>query len=237
MTRGEAATRRIPTAYTQVVKSRPAVIHRHEPRFPVVIATLVNLVLILLIPEKVQLLPSWVVPVLGVLLMIPLVAFNPRRLTRETTWSRWLSIALAIVLTVANQITMVLTISQLLNGHAKGSTVLLTALQVWVSSIIAFGLVYWELDRGGPVARRDEHIWKTAEADLRFPQNEEKTGQSNWRPVYLDYLYVALTNMMAFSPTDAMPLTVRAKMMMGYQSITGFILLALVISRAVNILN
>lgn len=171
------------------------------------------------------------------LLLIPLVLFNPLRLTRETIWSRWLSIALAILLTVANQVTVVLTIEQLLSGRAKGTTVLLTALQVWISSVIAFGLVYWELDRGGPVARANTAHPNTAAADFRFPQADEGTGGSNWRPVFFDYAYVALTNMMAFSPTDTMPLTVRAKMLMGYQSLAGFILLALVISRAVNILN
>ena len=219
-----------------------AVRHQHEHRLPVLIAVLVNLVLILFIPEQVQLLPSWVVPVLCVLLLTPLIAFNPRRLTRQSTWSRWFSVALAIVLTTSNQVTVVLTISQLLNGHAKGSAVLLTALQVWVSNIIAFALVYWELDRGGPVARRQEQLWSTADPDFRFPQNDKAgndkaSNDSTWRPAYLDYLYVALTNMMAFSPTDTMPLTVRAKLLMGYQSLAGFILLALVISRAVNILN
>lgn len=211
--------------------------HQHEHRFPVVAAVVANLVLILLIPEKVQLLPSWVVPALGVLLLTPLIAFNPRRLTRETSWSRWVALTLAMLLTVANQITVVLTITQLLTGHAQGSTVLLTALQVWVSNVIAFGLVYWELDRGGPIARRQDALWETGQADFRFPQNDDKSNDPSWRPVYLDYFYVALTNMMAFSPTDTMPLTVRAKMMMGYQSLAGFILLALVISRAVNILN
>jgi uncharacterized membrane protein len=216
---------------------RTAVRHQHEHRFPVLVAVLVNLLLILIIPERVQLLPTWVVPVLGVLLLTPLIAFNPRRLTRESTWSRWFSVALAIVLTTANQITVVLTISQLLNGHAKGSAVLLTALQVWVGNIIAFALVYWELDRGGPVARRQEEVWNTVKPDFRFPQDDKTSGDNEWRPVYLDYLYVALTNMMAFSPTDTMPLTVRVKLLMGYQSLAGFILLALVISRAVNILN
>ena len=77
-----------------------------------------------------------------------------------------------------------------------------------------------------------------------LPDPDEHRGQladgiatAAWRPVYLDYLYVALTNMMAFSPTDTMPMTVRAKMIMAYQSIGGFILLALVISRAVNIIS
>ena len=222
-------------AIAAVSPQHPA-FRRHEHRLPVVVAILANLALILFIPEKVQLLPAWVVPLLGVLLLIPLVAFNPRRLTRETTWSRWLSIALAILLTVANQITVILTIGQLLHGRASGGTVLLTALQVWVSSVIAFGLVYWELDRGGPVARRQPALWDSASPDLQFPQNAAGRTE-DWRPVYLDYLYVALTNMMAFSPTDTMPLTVRAKMIMGYQSLAGFILLALVISRAVNILQ
>ncbi len=223
--------------YTRAVTETMPPTHRHEHRFPVVAAVLANLALILFIPERVQLLPSWVVPLLGVLLLTPLIAFNPRRLTRETTWSRWLSISLAILLTLANQVTVVLTIVQLLSGRASVSTVLLTALQVWVSSIIAFGLVYWELDRGGPVARRQPVLWEASEADFQFPQNTDQGRGAAWRPVYLDYLYVALTNMMAFSPTDTMPLTVRAKMMMGYQSLAGFILLALVISRAVNILN
>ncbi|GAA3341557.1 hypothetical protein GCM10017714_26020 [Curtobacterium pusillum] len=203
---------------------------------PVAIAVLVNLALSLLLPNQVLLFPSWVIPSIGVLLLIPLVVFNPRRLTRETTWSRWLSFSLAILLTVANQLTVVRTIVELLTGHANGGAVLLTALQVWVSSVIAFGLVYWELDRGGPVARRRPELFTSAEADFQFPQ-ETDAKTAAWRPVYLDYLYVALTNMMAFSPTDTMPMTVRAKMIMAYQSLGGFILLALVISRAVNIIS
>ncbi|MEG8034507.1 hypothetical protein QP157_03970 [Sphingomonas sp. LR61] len=123
--------------------------HRHEHRAPVAIAVLVNLGLSLFLPSEVLFFPSWVVPVLGVLLLIPLVVFNPRRLTRDTTWSRWVSFSLAILLTVANQLTVVRTIELLLGGHADGGAVLLTALQVWVSTIIAFGLVYWELDRAG----------------------------------------------------------------------------------------
>ncbi|ROS77792.1 uncharacterized protein DUF1345 [Curtobacterium sp. PhB130] len=215
--------------------SPPKVRHQHEHRFPVAAAILVNLALALFLPSQVLFFPSWVVPLLGVLLLMPLIVFNPRRLSRETTWSRWLSFGLAIMLTVANQLTVIRTVMELLNGHADGGAVLLTALQVWVSSIIAFGLVYWELDRGGPVARRRPGLWKSDEADFQFPQETDERTAS-WRPVYLDYLYVGLTNMVAFSPTDTMPMTVRAKMIMAYQSVGGFILMALVISRAVNII-
>lgn len=121
---------------------------RHEHRAPVAVAVLVNLALSLFLPDEVLFFPSWVVPVLGVLLLTPLIVFNPRRLTRETTWSRWLSFTLAVLLTVASQLTVIRTITELLGGHADGAAVLLTALQVWVSTIIVFGLVYWELDRG-----------------------------------------------------------------------------------------
>jgi uncharacterized membrane protein len=210
---------------------------RHEHRWPVLVAVVIALVLYLLIPEKVQLLPSWIIPALGVLLLIPLLILNPRRLSRETTWSRALSIVLAALLTLANQVTIVFTIEQLLDGHAKGTDVLLTALQVWVTNVIAFGLVYWELDREGPIARRDKHEWKIAKVDFRFPQQDGAPGGQGWRPSFLDYGYLSLTNMMAFSPTDVMPLSIRAKLLMGYQALSGFILLALVISRAVNILT
>lgn len=71
--------------------------------------------------------------------------------------------------------------------------------------------------------------------DFRFPQEDD--GPTPWRPGFVDYLYFALSNMMAFSPTDVMPLTTRAKALMGFQALTGFVLLALVISRAVNILG
>ncbi|HEV7185431.1 MAG TPA: hypothetical protein VGN33_13120 [Leifsonia sp.] len=211
-------------------------IHRSEHRGPVLIAVLINLVLLLFIPDRVQLLPVWVVPTIGALLLVPLLILNPRRLRRETFWSRWASISLAILLVLANQVTVVLTIDRLLDGQAKGADVLLTALQVWVSSVISFGLVFWELDRGGPVARRGDRTWNTARPDFRFPQYGVP-GEELWRPGYVDYGYVAMTNMMAFSPTDAMPLTIRAKLLMAYQSLTGFVLLALVISRAVNILS
>ena len=212
-------------------------VHIHEHRAPPLIAIIVILGIYILIPKEVQALPNWVVPALASLLVIPLVILNPTRLSKETSWSRGISIALVILLAAANQITVVFLIGQLLNGHAKGTDVLLTALQVWISTVIAFGLLYWELDRGGPVARRDPQLWAATNADFRFPQNDGPAVTGAWRPTFLDYAYIALTNMMAFSPTDAMPMTVRAKLVMGYQAITGFVLLALVISRAVNILN
>ncbi|MCU1481659.1 MAG: hypothetical protein JWQ19_2445 [Subtercola sp.] len=224
----------------------------YEDRLPVLIAVLVNLALLYFIPQRFQVLPSWLVPAIAGVLLIPLVILNPRRLCRETTLSRWISIALTSFLVLANQLTVLVTIENLLNGDADGKDVLLSALQVWLSSVITFGLVYWELDHGGPVARREAGGWNAAGADFRFPQNDGSDDATSangsaadasadsaraWRPGYIDYFYVAFTNMIAFSPTDTMPMTSRAKLIMAFQSIGAFVLLALVVSRAVNILG
>ena len=220
---------------------------RPEHRWPVLIGIGAAIALNALMPAQVQFLPTWILPTIFSLLVIPLVIVNPRRLSLETTWSRWLSIGLSVALAAANQVTIILTIRELLGGSTTGADVLLAALQVWVTNVIAFGLVYWELDRGGPVARRVEGLRDDAVRDFRFPQQDESgptrrhdvpaASASTWEPGFVDYAYFSLSNMMAFSPTDVMPLTPRAKILMGYQALTGFILLALVISRAVNVLT
>jgi uncharacterized membrane protein len=208
-----------------------------EHRWAVGISIVIALALYVFIPQRVQPLPYWLVPSVGVLLLIPLVILNPRRLVKERPWSRWLSISLAIILVGVNQITIVLTIRDLVSGEISGPAVLLTAGMVWVTNVIAFSLVYWELDLGGPFARRLRGTRAQSEMDFRFPQHDGAPGNENWEPAFFDYAYFSLSNMMAFSPTDVMPMTTRAKALMGYQALTGFVLLALVISRAINILH
>ena len=87
------------------------------------------------------------------------------------------------------------------------------------------------------LARRLEGLKDDSQQDFRFPQQDNPKGVEGWVPQFFDYAYFSLTNMMAFSPTDVMPLSLRAKGLMGYQALTGFVILALVISRAVNILT
>jgi uncharacterized membrane protein len=144
-----------------------------------------------------------------------------------------MSIGLAFGLAIVNQVEVVTIVRELLQGSSNASLALLTALQVWVTNVIAFGLIYWELDRSGPFARRMGS--ETAPPDFRFPQ--EDSGPTSWQSGFFDYLYFSLSNQMAFSPTDAMPLTSRAKALMGIQAFTGYVLLALVIARAVNIVG
>ncbi len=208
-----------------------------EHRFAVGIGIVVLLVGFLFIPQRVQPLPFWLVPAIGGLTLIPLVILNPMMLRKERMWARAMSVGLGLVLTLLNQVTIVLTIRDLVSGQIPGPDVLLTAGEVWGTNVIAFALVFWELDLGGPYQRRLYNARDSKQADLRFPQHDGAPGNKFWEPGYFDYLYTSLSNQMAFSATDAMPMTRRMKAIMGYQALTGFILLALVISRAVNILT
>jgi uncharacterized membrane protein len=220
---------------TPASKDRPK--PQPEHRWAVGIGILIVLGLYFVIPQRVQPVPNWIVPTIGVLMLVPQVILNPTRLQNERAWSRWISIVLAAILVLVNQVTIVLVIRELIAGDAQGPTVLLSAALVWVSNVIAFAFVYWELDLGGPFARRLHGARQTVAMDFRFPQHDGAPGNKDWEPGFFDYTYFSLTNMMAFSPTDVMPLTTRAKALMGYQALTGFVLLALVISRAINILH
>jgi uncharacterized membrane protein len=116
-----------------------------------------------------------------------------------------------------------------------GGELLLTGAAIWVNNVIVFGIWFWEIDDGGPV-RRAQHA--RAAPDFQFPQDENKElAQPGWRPHVWDYLYVSLTNSIAFSPTDAMPLSRHAKRLMGLESAISVVAVLLVGARAVNVLG
>ena len=119
--------------------------------------------------------------------------------------------------------------------HISGRQLLLSGGVVWLANVIAFGLAFWELDSGGPVARALAAA--RSKPDFQFPQDENKElAREGWSPRLWDYFYVSLTNAMAFSPTDAMPLTRPAKTIMASESTLSAITILLVAARAVNIL-
>ncbi|HLY85752.1 MAG TPA: hypothetical protein VKO84_04480 [Gaiellaceae bacterium] len=123
-----------------------------------------------------------------------------------------------------------------MNGaEATASTLLRAAVHMWVVNVLLFALWYWQLDGGGPLSRP---TCPEAERDFLFPQQSEPLlAESGWKPQFLDYLYVSFTNATAFSPTDAMPLSRWAKMLMLIQSAISLALAVMVVARAVNILQ
>jgi hypothetical protein len=117
-----------------------------------------------------------------------------------------------------------------------GGELLLTGFAIWSANLMVFALSFWEVDAGGPVARSGES--SRASIDFQFPQDQNApSGGEVWQPQVWDYVYVSLTNSIAFSPTDTMPLTLRAKAMMGAESAISAITILLVAARAVNILG
>ncbi|WP_296664676.1 hypothetical protein [Demequina sp.] len=219
---------------------------RGEHRWPAVAALLIALALYVALPSTSLTGVRYAVAGVGVALLIPLVAVNPVRMRRQTAWSRRLSVGQALLLAAANQVALIALLIALVHPpDGSGPRLLLGAAQVWLTNVIAFALVLWEIDRGGPVVRFTEDRALLPAADLRFAQDEDhdaieevavaSSRHAGWRPRFGDYLYTSLSNSMAFSASDSIPLSGRAKALMGLQAFSGFVLLALVIARAVSL--
>jgi hypothetical protein len=189
-----------------------------------------------------------VIPALEAALLVALVVTNPRLMTRETRLSRLTSLLLSALIILTNLVSLGLLVHDLVSKKSEtGGSLLLAALQVWATNVIAFGLIYWNLDRGGPVARTQLEREDLPLADFRFSQDENDDNvvevaagssiQSDWIPSFVDYLYVSTTNSSAFSPTDTMPLTSRAKVLMGTQATAALLTSLLVIAKAVGSLQ
>ena len=221
---------------------------RGEARLPPAIAVVVAVALYAVLPEPLLVGPRLLIPGLELVLLAVLIATNPWRLTRQTRWSRAASLVLAGLVAVSNLVTLVLLVAVLVGDQdTAGTSLLLAALQVWATNVIAFGLIYWELDRGGPVARTQKAREELPLADFRFTQDETQdtvvevsagsSVKADWISTFVDYLYLSTTNSSAFSPTDTMPLTSRAKILMGVQATAALVTSLLVIARAVGALG
>ena len=181
-------------------------------------------------------LPWWVwllVAVPGLLLTIDL--FMARR-GRGLVGSRGQALVLSAVLVLANFAALAFLVVGLVTSNTadlSGGELLLTAFAIWTADTVVFGILFWELDEGGPVARLLAP--QRMGGDFRFPQDDNP--QAPWRPQASDYLYVALTNAIAFSPTDTMPLSSRAKALMAFEAAISAVTILLVAARAVNVLG
>ncbi len=198
------------------------------------------------LPDSLLVGPRLAIPIAEIALLAALLVANPRRLVRQTRWSRALSIALACLVIATNLVALGMLVASLGSSDA-GTPLLVAGMQVWLTNVIGFGLLFWEVDRGGPVARQTVSRDRLPPADWRFSQDENQDAvqevaagssvNSNWRPHFVDYLYVSLTNSSAFSPTDTMPLSPRAKCLMGLEATAALLTSLLVVAKAVGALG
>jgi uncharacterized membrane protein len=184
-------------------------------------------------------LPWWwwlVVAVPEAMLAISLTWARPRHQLEEMGRRRTAALVLIGLIVVANGVALVgLIISVLLGEERSGTELLFKGITVWTTNVITFGLCYWALDGGGPVRRRESD---PPPADFQFPQLENpQLAAPGWHPRIFDYAYISFTNALAFSPTDAMPLTHRAKWLMLIESAASAMTVLVIAARAVNILR
>jgi hypothetical protein len=211
--------------------------HALENRAAALAALALAVVLQWTLPAQFELLhPRWLIPVLELALVGVLVSMSQSAIPRHHPLGRWLGLTLVALLTGDNGLSAARLALSIARGHAGGAPALLaTAAEIYLTNVIAFGVWYWEIDRGGPLDRARA---RRPHPDWLFPQMTARDlAPHDWRPTFVDYLYVSLTNATAFSPTDTLPLSIRAKALMGAQSLISYSLTALVLARAINILT
>ncbi len=194
------------------------------------------MVLTILLPGAERVGPQWLLPLVEGVLLVAVITGDPGKINRRSRGLRALSIGLVSVLVFGALWATAQLVDDLIHGGGvtnSASELLEAGSIVWASNNIAFALLYWELDGGGAAARA--HNLPTAHG-FAFPQQlTPGIGPPEWRPRFIDYLYLAFTNATAFSPTDVMPLAPWAKITMAIQAIVSLGILGLVVARAVNV--
>jgi hypothetical protein len=207
-----------------------------ESRLPMAAAVVTAMVLTILLPNEQRALPAWLLPLVEGILLVALIAGDPGAIDRRSRLLRAISIGLVSILVLSALYATLRLVDVLISGGPQtnsASDLLEAGSIVWVANILAFALLYWELDSGGAAARAHR---SRRDVDFAFPQQmNPELAPVDWIPRFVDYLYLGFTNATALSPTDAMPIAPWAKLAMIVQSLSSLAILALVIARAVNV--
>ncbi len=210
---------------------------RDESRWPPALAILVVLFLMAALPGHVTALPVWVSYLAAPAVIVPMAVVA---LTKGNTL--WLGIERTMIILLAaayvgNTIAELADMIGVITFHPSGNnafSLLSSSVAIWVANVLAFSLLYWQIDRGGPYARASK---SSVKPDWVFPQPAvPEDVPPDWRPLFLDYLYLGYNTATAFSPTDALPLTRRAKMLMMTESTISLLTMVIILSRAINII-
>jgi len=211
---------------------------RIEPRWPVALALLAVILLLALLPGRVRFVPIWLPYLLGVSLLVPMAA-----VALSTEKARWLRVEHAvrlifIVVALGGTLANLANVVDAMVSRAtevSGMQLLASSIAVWVNNVLAFSLLYWQIDRGGPEERAND---AGVRPDWLFPQvGAVEDAPPGWRPTFVDYLFLSYSTATAFSTTEVAPLTSRAKLLMMLESTISLVTIVVVASRAINILG
>lgn len=207
-----------------------------EHRWPSALCVAVLIGLQLFLPERLSPGSRWTLPGVEAVLILLLLAMNPGRVRGDRPWLRHLSVALIAVTSAGIGVAVTRLVLDIVYGRQPGGAAELLGSggAIWLSNILVFAVWYWEVDRGGPVARA---MGERDRPDLLFPQMGMPRMAHDWEPRFADYLYLAFTNSTAFSPTDTLPLARWMKGLMMLQALLSLLVAALVVAKAVNTLG
>ena len=212
---------------------------RLEPRWPVVITIVAVIIMLETLPERIRTFPFWGVCAIGIVVLVPIIAVGltsarDRWVKRE----RLITLLFCLTTSVLLAANLVNLIGEMVwrSGDISGLQLLTSSVAMWAANILAFSLLYWQIDRGGPDARANN---ASPRPDWLFPQEGAPAEDlpSGWRPAFVDYLFLGFCTAAAFSPTDVLPLTPRAKLLMMLESSISLVTIIVVASRAINILG
>ena len=208
---------------------------RNESRWGSALAIVAVILLLTVLPKHIQIIPVWVSYLVVLAMLVPMVAVSLA--VRDIHF--WLRaertvivlFAAAYVANTSLELADMIGVISLGPPETRAATLLSSSLAIWLTNVLAFALLYWQIDRGGPAARKDgENL-----PDWLFPQAATPDVASpDWRPFFLDYLSLAYNTATAFSPTDVLPLSRRAKMLTMLESAISLLTLVIVAARAVN---
>jgi|SRR6516162_1429719 hypothetical protein len=209
-----------------------------EPRWPVVLAILVVILILTLLPNRVRALPMWLPPLLGIAMIVPMVALSLTSAKAPWLRTEWIVTVLFLVIAglgVVDELIFLLTPMLRRPSEVNGLQLLASSIGVWASNVLIFSVAYWRTDRGGPEDRAN-HASTTP--DWLFPADgAPEDAPVNWRPAFIDYLFLSSCTATAFSPAEAQPLTSRAKLLLMLESIISLVTIIAIVSRAINILG
>ena len=211
---------------------------RGEPLWPVLAALVVAIILPFLLPSDFRSIATWVMTSVEIILLVAMVVLDPGRIDGHSVLIRRVRVSLIAVLVTRSAIAAVTLTAELVTADPSlntSSELFSSGAVVWLGLVISFAFLYWEMDSGGPGMRANAPI---IYPDIAFPQQlNPEVRPPGWKPRFGDYLYLGVTTGMAFSPTDAMPLTRWVKLAMAVESLTSLMVIGLVIARAINVLQ
>jgi hypothetical protein len=208
-----------------------------EHRWPAALAIVVLIVLQWVLPDRLTFGPRWLLPLVEAAIAAALVTADPVRMSRSSPALRTLALVLIGVVGLGTAWSVAMLIRDIVTGYDTGSAAQLLGVGggIYLMNMLTFAVWFWEMDRGGPVARS---LGGDPYPDFLFPSmTSPEMVHQDWEPRFADYLYLAFTNATAFSPTDTLPLSRWAKLTMALESAIALATAALVIAKAVNALH